>query len=54
MVLIGAGGEWMVNAQFVQLPAWEDTLFFDMEVLGVLFFLLSPFVFGIFFPLIEG
>lgn len=54
MLLVGAGGEWVVHAQIIALPAWEDALFFDMEVLGVLLFLLSPFVFGILLPLVEG
>ena len=54
MFLVGTGGEWMIHAHVLALPAWEEALFFDMEVLGVLFFLLSPFVFGILFPLIEG
>lgn len=35
------------------LPAWEEALFFDMEVIGVLLFLLSPLVFGVLLPLTE-
>ena len=54
LFLVGAGGEWVVHAQSLALPAWEDALFLDLEVLGILLFLLSPFVFGIFLPLMEG
>jgi hypothetical protein len=35
------------------VPAWEETLLFDMEVLGVLISLFSPFVFGVLLPLTE-
>ncbi|MXR22047.1 DUF7860 family protein [Halobacterium bonnevillei] len=35
------------------LPAWERTLLFDAEVLGVLGILLCPLVFGIVMPLTE-
>lgn len=51
---LGVGGEWFLHSQAQQLPAWEDALFFDLEVIGVLVFSLSPFVFGIALPLIEG
>ena len=34
-------------------PAWERTLFFDFEALGVALALVSPFVFGVFLPLTE-
>ena len=54
LFLVGAGGEWIIHANNLMLPAWEEALFFDMEVVGVLCFLLSPFVFGIFLPLLEG
>jgi hypothetical protein len=37
----------------VQLPAWELALLFDLEVLGIGIFLLSPIVFGILLPLTE-
>lgn len=35
------------------LPAWERTLLFDAEVLGVLGILLCPLVFGVVMPLTE-
>lgn len=35
------------------LPAWERTLLFDAEVLGILGVLLCPLVFGVVMPLTE-
>jgi hypothetical protein len=49
----GAGIELAVHSLHYTLPAWEDTLFTDMEILGTLVFLLSPFVFGVVLPLTE-
>jgi hypothetical protein len=54
MLLVGAAGELAISAHLLTLPAWEETLFFDLEVLGIVFFLFSPFVFGIFLPLVDG
>lgn len=54
MIAAGASGEWAIHSQLLVLAAWVDSLFFDLEVLGVLVFLLSPFVFGIVLPLIEN
>lgn len=51
---LGATGELAIQAHLLQVPAWEETLLFDMEVLGIPIFLLSPFVFGIALPLIRG
>lgn len=53
MFLLGAGGEWMIHSMSLQVPAWEETLFFDLEVIGLLTFAISPFLFGIFLPLTE-
>lgn len=53
LFLLGAGGEWAIHAMSIQVPAWEDTLFFDLEVIGLLIFAISPFLFGIFLPLTE-
>jgi hypothetical protein len=50
---VGATGELAGHALYGTLPAWEDTLLFDLEVLGILVTLLSPFVFGVFMPLTE-
>jgi hypothetical protein len=50
---VGAGGEVVGHAVFGTLPAWEDALLFDLEVLGILVTLLSPFVFGVLLPLTE-
>lgn len=50
---IGAIGS-LAGASFLgTLPGWESTLFFDMEVLGILAALLSPLVFGVVLPLTE-
>lgn len=53
LLVIGAGGELIGHAYFEPLPAWEETLFFDLEVLGLLIGFFSPFLFGIFLPLTE-
>jgi hypothetical protein len=50
---VGAGAELTAHTLHYTLPAWEDTLFTDMEIVGTLVFLLSPFVFGVFLPLTE-
>lgn len=48
---VGAGGELIGHALYGTLPAWENTLFFDAEVLGIATAFLSVFVFGIAVPL---
>jgi len=53
MLLIGVLGELLVPMVFGSMPGWEATLFFDLEVIGVLLALISPFLFGIFLPLVE-
>jgi hypothetical protein len=50
---LGALGELATHALGMQLPAWEATLLFDAEVVGVLLSLLSPLVFGVLLPLTE-
>jgi hypothetical protein len=50
---VGAVGELAGHALFGSLPAWELTLLFDAEVLGIATMLLTPFVFGIALPLTE-
>lgn len=50
---LGVLGEVVGSMFFGPLPAWEHTLFFDMEVLGVVLLLVVPFVFGIALPLTE-
>jgi hypothetical protein len=49
----GAGGEFVVHSYLGPVPAWEETLLLDLEVIGVLVALLSPFVFGVALPLTE-
>jgi hypothetical protein len=53
LLVVGAVGEFVGHTYFAPMPAWEATLFLDMEALGVVIALLSPFVFGIALPLIE-
>jgi hypothetical protein len=50
---VGVLGEVVGSAFFGPLPAWEHTLFFDLEALGVVLLLVVPFVFGIALPLTE-
>jgi hypothetical protein len=50
---LGALGELAIHALRLQVPAWEATLLFDAEVLGVLLVLFSPLVFGLLLPLTE-
>ena len=53
LFVVGVAGEVTLPAVTGTLPAWENTLFFDLEALGVVLALVSPFVFGIFLPLTE-
>lgn len=53
MFLAGAGGEFLGQAVLGGLPAWEATLLFDIEVLGLLVGFFSPLVFGVALPLLE-
>jgi hypothetical protein len=50
---LGAVGELGTHALGMSIPAWEATLLFDAEVLGVALFLFSPIVFGVVLPLTE-
>jgi len=50
---IGGLGEIAGSAALGGLPGWEQTLLFDMEVLGIALGLFSPFLFGIVAPLVE-
>lgn len=53
LITIGLGTELVAHSLHYQLPAWEETLLFDMGVIGILLFLLSPLVFGVVLPLTE-
>jgi hypothetical protein len=50
---VGAVGGLAGPALVGGLPAWERTLLFDAEVLGVVLALFSPLVFGVVLPLVE-
>lgn len=52
-LLVGVGGEWAIHATAASLPPWVATLFFDLEVVGVLFALFVPILFSVVMPLTE-
>lgn len=51
LLLIGEAGGYAGN--YVSMPGWEQTLFFDLAILGLLVFVVSPFLFGLVLPLTE-
>ena len=53
LFVVGGLGEIVLHAAGITVPAWESTLLFDMEVLGVIIGLFAPLVFGIILPLTE-
>lgn len=53
LFLIGALGQVLIHTTGLQVPAWEQSLLFDFEVLGILIMVFSAFVFGIIMPLTE-
>jgi hypothetical protein len=50
---VGGLGEIVGSVVFGGLPGWEQTLLFDMEVLGIALGLFSPLLFGVVAPLVE-
>lgn len=53
LFLVGGAGELVGHALFGSLPAWEEALLLNLEVIGVLVALLAPIVFGLVLPLTE-
>ena len=53
LFVVGAIGALLVDVIGISLPAWEVTLLFDLEVIGVVIALLSPFVLGVLLPLVS-
>lgn len=53
LFVIGALGEMIITSTGVSVPGWEQALLVNMEALGVLIALLSPFIFGMLLPLTE-
>lgn len=54
VLLIGAGllglgviGDWVLHASLRHVPAWEQTLIFDLEVLGLILIAASPILLGL-------
>lgn len=54
MFVVGAGGEWAIHAGGFPLAGWQETLFFDLEALGILLAFVSPIAFGVVLPLVES
>ncbi|WP_246984486.1 DUF7860 family protein [Halorientalis marina] len=53
LFLVGALGEAVIALMGLQVPGWEETLLFDLEVLGIVVAFLSVVVFGVALPLTE-
>ena len=53
LLVIGVAGHVLGPAIQGSMPAWEATLFLDLEILGVLIGLIAPFTFGVVLPLTE-
>lgn len=53
LLSFGAGGELIGPALFGSLPAWEHTLFYYSELIGLVIGFFSPWIFGILLPLTE-
>lgn len=53
LFIIGAGGEFLTHTILHTTPDWADTVFFDLEFFGIAIGFVSPFVFGIFLPLLN-
>ena len=53
ILVIGVVGELAAHTVLGPLPAWETTLLFDLEVIGLVVGFFSPLVFGILLPLTE-
>jgi hypothetical protein len=49
----GLGTELVAHGLHYSLPGWEETVLFDVSLVGLALFLLSPIVFGIVLPLTE-
>ncbi|MFB6133233.1 MAG: hypothetical protein ABEJ44_07525 [Halanaeroarchaeum sp.] len=52
LVLGGFAGSWAVSVA-ATVPAWEQTLFLDAEILGVPGLLFVPLIVGVVLPLVE-
>lgn len=53
LFVLGGVGEILAHTVASSVPAWLETTLFGMEAVGLLVGLTSPFVFGIFLPLLE-
>jgi hypothetical protein len=53
LLVVGLVADLVTRTFFAPVPAWEYTLFIDMEALGIVVGLFSPILFGIVLPLTE-
>lgn len=54
LLLLGLGElDGYLRSTYLSLPAWEEALFLDVAVLGLLVVVLSPVIFGVVLPLTE-
>lgn len=51
LLFVGEAGGYA--SSYVAMPGWEETLFFDLAVVGLLVFVVSPVLFGLVLPLTE-
>lgn len=51
LLLIGEAGGYA--SSFISMPGWEQTMFFDLAIIGLLVFVISPPLFGLVLPLTE-
>ena len=53
LFVVGVLGEVVLPLAVGGLPGWEQTLFADLEAVGIVLALFSVFGFGILWPLLE-
>lgn len=51
LLFVGEAGGYASG--YLSMPGWEQTLFFDLAIIGLLVFVVSPFLFGLVLPLTE-
>lgn len=47
LIGLGAVGDWVLHAWLQHVPAWEQTLIFDLEIFGLLLIAASPILLGL-------
>lgn len=51
LLFVGEAGGYATS--YITIPAWEETMFFDLAILGLVVFVLSPILFLLVLPLTE-